>query len=227
MEVEWTLGYALSEVHFLDEIPTIEEVEELIGSDSESEFLSALKSNDLAQVIDDHIVEVVEELIERINEPDEGSVSSDRIPEEAITVIASDISDELEKYEEISGMVSEANHDNKDKDALEAEHQELHAEHIAENLSETGQQDVHSEDSARHGVYEIQQEYSSNTVMEPIQDFNGQEPIEGSIQTNAEAQSMKAFARRVRQVLLAPLLAILSFVRSILNSILGIVVRYP
>ena len=223
MEVEWTLGYALSEVHFLDEIPTIEEVEELIGSDSESEFLSALKSNDLAQVIDDHIVEVVEELIERINEPDEGSVSSDRIPEEAITEIARAVSDELEMYEEISGMVSEDNHDNRDSDASE----ELHAENIAENLSERGQQDVHSEDSARHGMYEIQQEYSSNTITEPIEDLNGQEPVEGSIQTNAEAQGMKAFARRVRQVLLAPLLAILSVVRSIFNSILGIVVRYP
>lgn len=64
MEVEWTLGYALSEVKFLDD-STMEDVVELIEeAEADSELLYTLENNYLAQVVDDHVVEVIEELLD-------------------------------------------------------------------------------------------------------------------------------------------------------------------
>ena len=98
MEVEWTLGYALSEVHFLDEQP-IGEVEELIEDEADVEFMNALESNGLTQVIDDHIVEVVEEMIDSMNEPIEASTNNEQYSEDN-NAVANELVDRINEATE-------------------------------------------------------------------------------------------------------------------------------
>ena len=98
MEVEWTLGYALSEVHFLDEQP-IGEVEELIEDEADVEFMYALESNGLTQVIDDHIVEVVEEMIDSMNEPIEASTNNEQYSEDN-NAVANELVDRINEATE-------------------------------------------------------------------------------------------------------------------------------
>lgn len=236
MEVEWTLGYALSEVHFLDEQP-IGDVEELIENESDVEFLHVLKDSNLAQLIDDHIVEVVEELIESMHNPIEGSEDGGRISNEVEEAAEENASSELEQDEGVVGRDSEMGdsdiENNVDDTAVDIEHQDFHSEVIKKEIqSEKGleQMQLHSEGDQKDVKEEPLQYSSSNRNTEHFDhlakshsdSLTDRDPQ--SILSGAEARSIKSFARQMRRTLLLPLLWIVNLVRGIFFKINGIVI---